>query len=130
MNNAWYQTLARPPLTPPNWIFGPVWTVLYAMIALAIFRWALRKDDHFLPARTWKVLVLHLLANVCWTLFFFRMEAPALALADILLLDATLLWLLTVFRRECRASWWLMLPYGAWVLFATYLNAGFWWLNR
>jgi tryptophan-rich sensory protein len=130
MNRDWYDTLIRPPLTPPDWIFGPVWTVLYAMIAASILWWAFRATDQFLRGRTWKVITLHLLANAGWTLFFFRLENPALALADILLLDATLVWILAVYRRECRPAWWLLLPYFFWVLFATYLNAGFWWLNR
>lgn len=130
MNREWYDSLTRPPLAPPNWIFGPVWTVLYVMIALAIFCWAVRGTDHFLPLRTWKVLVLHLLTNASWTVFFFRLQSPGLALADIVLLDATLIWLLAKFRRESRMAWKLLLPYFFWVLFATYLNAGFWWLNR
>lgn len=130
MNSAWYETLARPPLTPPDWIFGPVWSVLYVMLGLSIGLWAFRSTDRFLPVRTWKVIGAHVLANAAWSLLFFRLESPVLALVDIVLLDATLIWILTVFRRECRAAWYLLLPYFGWVLFATYLNAGFWWLNR
>ena len=130
MNSEWYDSLIRPPLTPPDWLFGPVWGVLYLMIAAAVGWWAVRGTDHFLLARTWKVIVLHVLTNVCWSIFFFRLENPALALADIFILDATLVWILATFRRESRLSWWLLLPYFFWVMFATYLNAAFWWLNR
>jgi tryptophan-rich sensory protein len=130
MNPEWYLQLHRPPLTPPGWVFGPVWTVLYLMIAVSILWWAFRATDPFLRARTWKILALHLLTNACWTFFFFGLQNPLLALMDILLLDFTLWWILMIFRRESRAAWGLLLPYFVWVHFATYLNAGFWWLNR
>jgi tryptophan-rich sensory protein len=127
--NGWYAELVRPPLTPPSWIFSPVWTLLYLMIAASIVIWT-RSPDRFLPGRTWKLLTLHLLTNACWTLFFFRLQSPLLALVDIVVLDLTLLGLLCIFRRQSRTSFWLLVPYLFWVSFATYLNAGFWWLNR
>lgn len=126
--NLWYDTLSRPPLTPPSWIFGPVWTVLYVMIAAGILIWT-RSPDRFLSRRTWKLILLHLLFNAAWTPFFFRLQSPALALADIILLWLTLVLLLNRFWKESRRAYWLWLPYFVWVSFASYLNAGFWWLN-
>ena len=129
MNEVWYRQLSSPPLTPPDAVFGPVWGVLYLTIVVAILWWA-RAGDKFLPGVTWKLILLHLLANAAWSVLFFQWEAPGLALLDLLLLDATLLSLMGIFWRECRISYYLLCPYAVWVFFATYLNAGFWWLNR
>lgn len=127
--NVWYATLERPPLTPPNWVFGPVWTVLYLMIGVGIVVWA-RSPDTFLPRRTWGLIALHLGANFAWQPFFFLLENPLLALIDIALIWFTLCILLNRFWREARLACFLWLPYFFWVSFASYLNAGFWWLNR
>jgi len=127
MNN-WYTTLEAPPLNPPSWVFGPVWTVLYIMIALGIFFWA-RSPDKFLPRRTWFLLALHLTANFAWSPIFFQLQSPGVALAVILVIWVTLWILLARFRIQSRRSYYLWLPYFFWVTFAAYLNAGFWWLN-
>jgi len=127
--NSWYKTLEAPPLNPPSEIFSPVWTVLYIMIALGLVVWS-RSPDRFLARRSWKLIILHLLFNFSWTLFFFRLQSPGLALIDISLLWITLLMILAKFWKESRRAYWLWLPYFVWVSFATYLNAGFWWLNR
>lgn len=127
--NAWYATLRRPPLTPPDGVFAPVWTALYLMIALAIvlyYRAPLKPRVR----RTTAVLAVHLAANAAWTSLFFGLRSPAWALADILLLDVTLGMLVVWVWRARAAAGVLLVPYAAWVLFATYLNAGFYWLNR
>ena len=127
--NDWYATLTAPPLTPPSWVFGPVWTVLYLMMGLGVFLWA-RSPDQFLPRQTWFLLALHLAANLAWTSFFFGLQSPVMALGDILLVWGTLWMLIGRFWRESRRACFLWLPTFLWVTFATYLNAGFWWLNR
>ncbi len=126
--NGWYATLNRPPLTPPDVVFGPVWTVLYVMIATAVVLY-LRAPRKPHEVRTMVVLVVHLASNVLWTTLFFGLRSPALALVDILVLDATLVLLVAWFRRVRPWSGYLLLPYLAWVLFATYLNIGFLVLN-
>jgi benzodiazapine receptor len=126
--NAWYRTLNRPPLTPPDWIFGPVWTILYIMIAVSIVLY-LRSDRKHLPALTISILVIHLAANFVWTYLFFRLKSPFWALMDIVVLDLTLIALIFLFHKASRLSAGLLLPYMAWVSFATYLNAGFLRLN-
>jgi len=129
MNKEWYHALEAPPLTPPDAVFAPVWTVLYVMIAAALLLWS-RSRDQFLPHRTWKLIALHLLANAAWYPFFFGLRSPLLGLADLAVMWLTLLILLPRFWRESRLSFHLLLPYTFWLAFATYLNAGFWWLNR
>jgi tryptophan-rich sensory protein len=148
----WYQSLTKPPLTPPNWIFGPVWTLLYAMIAVSIltFHFSGRQPTHSISdeennadsnlsaecpsgkSGTKSVTALtlfHLMLNFSWSWLFFGIHSPSLALADILLLDLTLFKMIKVYRKRSRASALLLVPYLIWVLFATYLNLGFVILN-
>lgn len=127
--NEWYRTLTRPPLTPPSWVFGPVWTVLYVMIAVSIYLF-LRNNQGQVGAVVYVLLGLHLLSNFAWTSLFFGLKAPTWALVDILILDFSLLYLVFTFWQISKASSALLWPYLAWVLFATYLNAGFVYLNR
>jgi len=127
--NDWYPTLIKPPLTPPSWIFGPVWTVLYLMIALSVFLF-LRQVQVSERISLLVVLAVHLLANFAWTGLFFGLQSPPLALLDILVLDVTLILLVVNFWPVSKLSSILLWPYLGWVLFATYLNAGFLILNR
>jgi len=126
--NAWYATLRRPPLTPPDGVFGPVWTVLYLMIAVAIVLYYRAPQKRHVWLTT-AVLSVHLAANFTWTPLFFSLRSPGLALADIAVLDVTLLLLVRWFWRARRLAGVLLGPYLAWVLFASYLNYGFWKLN-
>jgi tryptophan-rich sensory protein len=125
----WYPTLRRPPLAPPNSIFGPVWTTLYVMMAVAAWRvWRLRRDADVCPAL--RLFAAQLALNTIWSGLFFYLRNPATALAEIVVMEATILATTFAFRRVDVKAATLLLPYVAWVAFATYLNAGFWWLNR
>lgn len=127
--NAWYATLKRPPLTPPDWIFGPVWTVLYIMIAVSLFLYY-RGERGRAPARVTALIAANISSNIAWTPLFFGCRNPAAALADILILVATLVGIIAHFRRNHPVSALLLIPYLVWVSFATYLNAGFYLLNK
>ena len=131
----WYQSLRRPPLAPPNWIFGPVWSVLYLAIAVAAFLvW--RSPERAGTGITTTVRLgiglwgTQLALNALWSYLFFGLERPGIALIEIGLLLATIVATTAVFFSVSRAAGLLFIPYIAWVSFATYLNAGFWWLNR
>lgn len=125
--HTWYATLSKPSFTPPNWVFGPAWTLLYALIALA--GWRVWRRDGFADRPAWRAYALQLLLNLAWSALFFALRRPAWALADILLLlsaiavNAALFW-----RRDAWAGV-LLLPYLAWVGFATTLNAAIVTLN-
>ena len=127
--NTWYETLQRPRLTPPDWLFGPVWTVLYVMIAVSIFLF-IRKYKSENSYGIYALIVLHLIFNFSWTGIFFGLKAPGLALIDILLLDISLVLMIRYFWQTDVVSSILLWPYLIWVLFATYLNASFYILNR
>ena len=126
--NDWYSKLARPPLTPPNWVFGPVWTVLYIMIAISLILY-IKQTRQNLTYWAIAAIVLHLITNFSWTGIFFGLQRPGWALFDIILLDLTLALLIVHFWQTARLSSVLLWPYLVWVLFATYLNAGFYFLN-
>jgi len=120
-----YQNLNQPSWAPPSWLFGPVWTVLYAMIAVA--GWLVWRQTGWTSALT--VYAVQLALNAAWTPIFFGFGRYALALVDIvlmwLLIGATVL----LFRPVSRLASALLLPYWAWVTFATALNAAIWKLN-
>ncbi len=121
----WYLSLIRPPATPPNWLFGPVWTVLYVLIGVS--GWLVwRRCGASRPLRVWG---WQLAANAVWPAFFFGLRNPALALADILVLLALIAITVRGFARVHRPAALLLVPYLLWTGYATYLNFGFWWLN-
>ncbi len=123
---SWYPSLAQPFGTPPNWVFAPVWTALYVLMGVA--GWLVwRRCGAARPVRLWG---WQLAANALWTPFFFGLHNPPLALAEILVLLALIVTTIRSFMRVRRLAAWLMLPYLAWTGYATYLTAGFWWLNR
>jgi benzodiazapine receptor len=124
----WYRTLTRPAIAPPNWVFGPVWTLLYALMTIAAWQvWQLPPS----PLRTWGIalFLVQLGLNFAWSLFFFRQHALGAALAEIVLLWVAIGATTLVFGRVAPVAAWLMAPYWAWVSFATLLNAAFWRLN-
>lgn len=125
----WYQTLQKPALTPPNWIFGPVWISLYTMMGIAVFLiW-----QHGLKNKQTKTalraFVLQLALNTTWSIVFFGFQSPALGLITILFLWSSILITILFFRKISLTATWLMIPYLLWVSFATYLNYSIWILN-
>ena len=124
-DRGWYASLVRPPGTPPNWVFGPVWTCLYALIGVA--GWMVwRRTTATRPLRLWG---WQLAANAFWVPAFFALRSPLLALADMIVLLVLTLLTIRAFAPVQRLAAWLMAPYLAWICLAAYLTAGFWWLN-
>lgn len=121
----WYAGLAKPPFNPPNWLFAPVWTVLYGLIAVTGWRvW--QRDRTGWPMRLWGT---QLGLNFLWSPIFFAAHRIGLALAVILLLLATVLAFIATRWRSDRVAAWLFTPYAIWVAFASLLNASIWMLN-
>jgi len=127
--DSWYETLAKPVFNPPGWVFGPVWTILYTLIGIAIYMvWTRHKGGH---RRTFwlRLMVVHLVLNALWSILFFGQQLLLGAFIEILLLLATLLWLIALaFRFDKRVAY-VLLPYLAWVSFAAFLNYSIWQLN-
>ena len=126
--SGWYRTLARPAIAPPNWVFGPVWTLLYGLMAFAAWRVWLAPPS---PARGWALglFLVQLALNLAWTWIFFRQHALGAALIEIATLWAAIGATTVAFSRVEAGAGWLMAPYLAWVTFASVLNAAFWRLN-
>lgn len=118
----WYRSLSMPPWKPPDALFGPVWTTIYALAATAGVRAWERA-----PTREARQTLLALFAfngfvNVLWSLLFFRLRRPDWALMEVGVLWLSILLLVVVLGRWSRLSGWLLLPYLAWVSFASVLN--------
>jgi benzodiazapine receptor len=120
-----YQTLDQPSWAPPSWLFGPVWTVLYAMIAVA--GWLVWRRTGWTRALT--LYAVQLVLNALWTPIFFGFGRYGLALADIIVLWVLIGATILAFRPVSRTAAWLLVPYWAWVTFATALNAAIWHAN-
>jgi translocator protein len=118
----WFPTLVKPSFNPPSWLFAPVWTTLYIMMAVAAWLVWLRKGSLAL-------FYVQLALNFTWSLLFFGLHSPAMALVDIVAMWVLILLTLLGFWKIDRRAGWLMVPYLAWVSFATVLNASIWWLN-
>jgi len=125
----WYEMLAKPMLTPPGWVFGPVWTILYVLMGVAAFiiwRQGLRKR----PVRiALGLFFVQLVLNTLWSILFFGLQNPAAAFVGILVLWAAILATIIAFAKLSRTAAWLLVPYLLWVSFATYLNYMIWMLN-
>ena len=124
----WYPTLTKPSFNPPNWLFGPVWTVLYIAMAVAAWRvWRLRGQVNIVPALG--LYAGQIALNFAWSLIFFGLHHIAAALVDIVALLLVLAATVWAFWKTDRIAGLLMVPYLAWVSFAALLNFAIWRLN-
>jgi tryptophan-rich sensory protein len=121
----WYLTLRYPPGTPANWVFPVVWTVLYVLIGVSAWRVWRRVGT----ARVIRVWGWQLALGAAWSPAFFGLHSPAAGLVVIVPFWFSIVWTIRGFAPIDRPAAWMLAPYLAWVSYATYLNAGFWWLN-
>lgn len=127
---SWYPSLRKPSLNPPSWVFGPVWTALYSLMAVAAWLdWRHGRSSEN-GRRALGLFGLQLGLNTLWSLLFFGLRAPGLALLEIGTLWASIAAWLIASTRVDRRTLWLIAPYLAWVSFASYLNLRIWQLNR
>ncbi len=117
----WYPMLAKPDWTPPAWVFGPVWTVLYAMMAVSASLVWLHRDETE-PCGPLGFFAVQLAANLLWSVLFFGLRSPWLGFLDILLLWAAVGMTVVTFFQVRRLAGWLLVPYWLWVSFAACLN--------
>ncbi|MGC4040529.1 MAG: TspO/MBR family protein [Flavobacterium sp.] len=126
----WFLTLEKPFFNPPNWIFAPVWTLLYIMMGIAAgLVWTSNADDK-LVKKGLGFFAIQFALNMLWSYIFFGLRNPFLALIEIVLLWLMVWETFIVFRKVSKTAGHLMIPYIAWVSFATLLNASIWYLNR
>jgi tryptophan-rich sensory protein len=125
----WYAGLVKPELNPPAWVFGPVWTTLYALMGISAFLiWHMgweRKEVKMALG----VFGIQLFLNVVWAIIFFGLQNPGWALVNIVLLWLAIVWTITIFYKISKPAAYLLVPYLLWVSFASYLNYSIWMLN-
>jgi len=124
-----YKNLIQPSFAPPGWIFGPVWTLLYALMGYASYRiWKRRNNYNVKSALTY--YGLQLVFNFAWSLIFFRFALRGIALVEILILLLLIVITTIKFYKIDRFAAYMLFPYIAWVSFATILNYAVWILNK
>ena len=127
----WFPTLEKPFFNPPSWVFAPVWSFLYIIMGVAAGRiWGRIEFEREAVTKALTFFVIQLVLNALWSILFFGLKNPLLALIEIVLLWLMIYETYLKFRKIDKVSGYIFIPYLAWVTFATALNAGIWWLNK
>ena len=126
----WYATLQRPAFTPPSWLFGPVWTVLYVLMGVALFLVWRRGAEGASVNAALGLFAAQLVLNALWSPAFFGLRSPGLGLLVIVPLDVLIVLTVLAFWRITPTAGMLLLPYLGWTGFATVLNAFLFTMNR
>jgi benzodiazapine receptor len=123
----WYAQLAKPFFAPPNWVFAPVWILLYALMGWTLY--LVLESRHAERKRALAFFGIQLSLNAVWSFAFFGLRSPVAGFLVIVLLLASIAACLASFNKFSRKAFWLFVPYAAWVSFASLLNAAVWLLN-
>jgi benzodiazapine receptor len=127
----WYPTLHKPSFTPPGWVFGPVWTLLYAMMGVSLYLASRqREEDGTVGAASRVLFTVQLILNTLWTYIFFGRRAPGWALVEIVFLWVAVLFTTLSFSKVSKTAALLLVPYLLWTSFAAVLNYSIWRLNE
>lgn len=140
ISSGWYAELVKPALNPPSWVFGPVWTTLYALMGISVFLVYEKNEKTILNEieeqrlKTKKKIALilfgiQLFLNAIWSVLFFGLHSPGGALIEIIFLWLAILATIVAFARISKSAAWLLAPYIVWVSFALYLNLAIWAFN-
>jgi len=124
----WYQYLEKPVFSPPNWIFGPMWTLLYILMGVGLFL-ILETEKNKLRDKAVKVFAIQLVFNFVWSFLFFEFRLVGVAFFEILLIWVSVIWMITSFYPINKKAALLQIPYLLWVSFASALNGAVWILN-
>jgi translocator protein len=135
--STWYQTIEKPSFSPPDWLFGPVWTTLYVMMGISLFLvWratisttTITKDRRSRKISAFIAFGFQLILNVLWSFIFFGLRSPQLAFAEIVILLISIMVTIVIFSKISKLAAVLMIPYAGWVTFASLLNLQIWLLN-
>ena len=128
--NTWYLTINRPSFTPPGWLFGPVWTMLYLMQGISLYLLTTTKGDAVSKLIATIFFYFQLCLNLLWSIFFFGLKSPILGFIEIGVLVITVIFTIIASYRISKPASLLLLPYLAWISFATFLNYTIFKLNR
>lgn len=123
----WYAGLNKPFFNPPNWLFGPVWTILYTSMGISLFLVLIKQRGIF--STPVKIFLIHLAVNSLWSIVFFGMKNLGLAFSVIVILWGLIFYIIKVFYKIDKRASYLLVPYLTWVSFASLLNFSIWILN-
>jgi tryptophan-rich sensory protein len=123
----WYAALHKPFFNPPNWIFGPVWTILYTLMAVSLY--LIFRASHPDRSKAMALFFLQLALNAIWSFLFFQYHLLLISLIEIILMLGTIIAFTILSHSINKTASYCFIPYIAWVSFATLLNAGIWYLN-
>ncbi len=127
----WYPTIIKPSFNPPNWIFAPVWSLLFTFMGIAAgLVWTKIDDNKEFVKKALIFFVIQLALNALWSYLFFGLQNPMLALIEIVILWLMIYETYNQFSKTDKIAGYLFIPYLAWVGFAMVLNANIWWLNK
>ncbi len=149
---SWYFFLEKPFFSPPNWVFAPVWTVLFLLMGISLYlvwtkNWKVQVPENESAKKAWNpvstklwsgswreenavaIFVLQLVLNILWSVIFFGLKSPGPAFFEILMLWFAILYTIINFYRISKSASFLLLPYILWVTFAAVLNLAVWMLN-
>jgi tryptophan-rich sensory protein len=127
---SWYPSLIKPSFNPPNWVFAPVWSTLYAMMGVAAgLVWARIDYEKEIVKKALVFFAVQLALNALWSYLFFGLHNPMLAGIEIIILWLMIFETYSQFVKINKIAGYLLLPYLAWVSFAAVLNGSIWWLN-
>ncbi len=124
----WYASLNKPSFNPPNWLFGPVWTILYLLMGISVYmiwKQPVSKERN----KALQLFILQFILNFCWSFIFFGLHATGWALIEMIALWILILLSILHFAKHSKTAAWLLVPYISWVSFALLLNAAIWKLN-
>lgn len=127
--STWYMFLEKPPLNPPSWVFGPVWTLLYLMMGIALYLVWVQGFEKQKVRRAIYFFAFQLFANSLWSVLFFGAQNINLAFFEIIILWVAILLTIFKFYKVSKIAAYLLIPYILWVSFATYLSAAIVYLN-
>jgi len=126
--NDWFLTIKKPVFNPPNYLFGPVWTVLYFLMGISFY---MVLQTPYLKSKkdAIAIFVIQLFLNFCWSFLFFKYQLIGIAFTEIILIWISIICMIYAFHKINRRAAYLQLPYLLWVSFASILNGTIWWLN-
>jgi benzodiazapine receptor len=125
----WYAGLEKPKLSPPNWVFGPVWTTLFVLMGIAAFLVWTRGLERKEVRTALGIFIGQLILNALWSIIFFGMKSPGGAFIEIIFLWLAIVVTIIAFYKISKPAAWLLIPYILWVSFAVYLNYSIWQLS-
>lgn len=123
----WYVHLNKPIFNPPNYLFGPVWSILYLLMGVSLFM--ILQSKSITKKKAISIFFVQLFLNFWWSFLFFKFQLLGISLIEIVLMWLSILWMIIEFKKINKTAAYLQIPYLAWVTFASLLNLAIWYLN-